>query len=503
MKPPVRPGNRGYAVASPKVDAMKLLFSLLFLLIPSTLPIDAEPQQEISRQTPIAIAHVAVIDTNGGSVQPDMTVVIVSHHIAELGKASNVNVPKSVQVIDAQGKFLIPGLWDMHVHIFSGGRFSVVSPLLIANGITGVREMGTYLPLPTINGLRKQIAEGRLLGPRIVAAGPVVDAQFKDWTNLNVSSASEAREAVRLLKRQGADFIKVYDSLSRQEYFAIADESRKEGIPSVGHIPYPVSPQEASAAGQKSIEHFIGILPACSTDEAQIRRQYDEALKEPNFSLASVKGIRADIHAADTFSAKRCTELATLLRAHSTWQCPTLVGLRAAASDASSMAKDWRLKYVPKKWIADWAPENDIFMKDFTLADQEGVVRLYRREIELVGTLHRGGVDFLAGTDLVRPYIFAGFSLHDELELFVQAGFTPGEALKTATCNPAKFLSMLNRLGTVEKGKLADLVLLDANPVEDIQNTQKIRAVIVNGNYLDRTALDKLLSHAATSASTP
>ncbi len=167
------------------------------------------------------------------------------------------------------------------------------------------------------------------------------------------------------------------------------------------------------------------------------------------------------------------------------------------------MAKDWRLKYIPKKWIADWAPENDIFMKDFTPADQEAVVRLYRREIDLVGTLHQGGVDFLAGTDLVRPYIYAGFSLHDELELFVQAGLTPAEALRTATYNPAKFLAMLDHLGTVEKDKLADLVLLDANPLEDIHNTQKIRAVIVNGKYLDRTSLDKLLADAATSASTP
>src|SRR5262249_52083977 len=199
---------------------------------------------------------------------------------------------------------------------------------------------------------------------------------------------------------------------------------------------------------------------------------------------------------------KRCSDLATLFRAHNTWQCPTLVNRRADASDASSMANDWRLKYIPKKWIADWAPEHDIFSKDFTPADHEALVRLYRVEIELVGRLHREGVDFLAGTDLVRPYIFAGFSLHDELALFVQAGLTPGDALKTATYNPAKFLGMLDRLGTVEKGKFADLVLLDENPLQDIHNTQKIRAVVLNGKYLDRAALDQLLADAASNAST-
>lgn len=330
-----------------------------------------------------------------------------------------------------------------------------------------------------------------------------MDAQFKDWTNLNVSSAKEAREAVRSLKRQGADFIKVYDSLSRAEYFAIADESRKHGIPFVGHIPYGISPREASAAGQKSIEHLVGIPAACSMDEAQLQRQYDQALKEPDFSLANAIGLCADIRAADTFSAGRCKRLATLFRAHGTWQCPTLVASRVGyAYDASSMKKDWRLKYIPKEWITAWTsfPEKDMWMKDLAPADREGLVRVYRRLVESVGTLHRGGVDFLAGTDLSRPYIFAGFSLHDELGLLVQAGLTPGEALKTATYNPAKFLGMLDRVGTVEKGKLADLVLLDANPLEDIHNTEKIRAVIVNGNYLDRTALDKLLADAASAS---
>jgi Amidohydrolase family len=394
----------------------------------------------------------------------------------------------------------------MHVHIFSGRRFPVVSPLLIANGVTGVPEMGTYVPLPTIDGLRKQIAEGRLLGPRIVAAGPAVDALFKDWTNLNVSSANEAREVVRSLKRQGADFIKVYDSLSREEYFAIADESRKNGISFVGHVPYSITPREASAAGQKSIEHLTGILAACSTDEEQLQRQYDQALREPDFSLANVKGLRADIRAADTFSAERCQQLATLFRAHGTWQCPTLVGSRVGyAYDASFVKKDSRLKYIPKEWVSDWTsfPEKDMWMKDLTPADREALVRVYRRLVESVGKLHRAEVDFLAGTDVSRPYIFAGFSLHDELGLLVQAGLSPGDALKTATYNPAKFLGMLDRLGRVEKGKLADLVLLDANPLDEIDNTRKIRAVIANGKYFDRAALDKLLADAVATASTP
>ncbi len=483
---------------------MKSLSSLLLLLVLNPAAIRGQLQQGGARKTNIAITHVTVIDTSHGSIQNEMTVLIVGNRIAELDKASDVNVPSSALVIEAKGKFLIPGLWDMHVHIFGGDRFLTASPLLIANGITGVREMGTCVPVATIKGIRKQIAEGKLLGPRIFAAGPVVDGAFKDWTNLNVTTEGEAREAVRLLKEQGADFIKVYDSLSRPAYFAIADESRKQGIPFVGHVPYAITPAEASVAGQKSIEHLTGIVAACSTEEAEIQRQYGEALREPDFSLAAVKGVRADIHATDTYSNDRCMKLAAIFRTRGTWQCPTLVAQRPPyAYDGHVIANDWRLKYIPKKWRSDWVPENDIFMKDFTAADQAGFWRLYRRWVELVGTLRRDGVDFLAGTDLVRPFIYPGFSLHEELQLLVSAGLSPTEALQAATLNPAKFLGIEGSLGTVEMGKIADLVLLDENPLEDIRNTQKIRAVILNGTYLDRTALDKLLADAAASVSTP
>jgi amidohydrolase family protein len=247
---------------------------------------------------------------------------------------------------------------------------------------------------------------------------------------------------------------------------------------------------------------LVDILPICSTKEAEILRQNNGAFKEPDFSIANVKGVRADILAADTFSKERCSKIAAIFRANATWQCPTLTEQSARyAYDAMSMTKDWRLKYIPKQRLADWAPDNDVFVKRFAAADSEGRLRLYRRLVELVGALNRNGVEFLAGTDLGRPFIFAGFSLHDELCLLVQAGLTPGEALKAATYNPAKFLGMLDRLGTVEKGKLADLVLLDANPLKDIHNTQKIRAVVLNGRYLDRAVLDKMLAEAATNAS--
>jgi hypothetical protein len=180
---------------------MKSLSWLLLLLVLNPAAIRGQLQQGGARKTNIAITHVTVIDTSHGSIQNEMTVLIVGNRIAELDKASDVNVPSSALVIEAKGKFLIPGLWDMHVHIFGGDRFLTASPLLIANGITGVREMGTYVPVATIKGIRKQIAEGKLLGPRIFAAGPVVDGAFKDWTNLKRHYRGRGQRSCAFAKR--------------------------------------------------------------------------------------------------------------------------------------------------------------------------------------------------------------------------------------------------------------------------------------------------------------
>jgi imidazolonepropionase-like amidohydrolase len=340
-----------------------------------------------------------------------------------------------------------------------------------------------------INKLRKEVADGTLLGPRIIAAGPIVDGPRPIWPNISipVANASQARKAVDDLKSHGQDFIKVYSGLSREAYFAIAEEAKRQGIPFAGHVPGSVSVVEASNAGQKSIEHLNGVGLACSAREDYLRRE--------TVMLGRSKLI------LETYSQHKAAALFALLAKNETWQVPTLTVARAISSlNDKNFTNDPRLKYVPAVLRERWDPKKDFRFQNWTEDDWTIQRRGYRRAIEIVGAMHRAGVPIMAGTDTTNPYVFPGFSLHDELALLVQAGLTPMQALQTATMNPARFLGMEKELGTVQEGKIADLILLAANPLENINNTKKINAVVVMGRLLDRKELDGLLAQAEATA---
>jgi imidazolonepropionase-like amidohydrolase len=288
------------------------------------------------------------------------------------------------------------------------------------------------------------------------------------------------------LKQRGADFIKLQSLIPRDAVFAIADEARKQGIPFEGHVPDSVRASEASNAGQKSLEHLIGIFEGSSPLEAEFLK----GAKSPGKFLA-------------TYDPARASALFALLSKNHTWQCPTLVWERGGnLIDEADFAHDARAKYVPAYWKdVTWKRFTDQIIHEFNTDDLATRKRFVEKELKVVNAMHRAGIPFLAGADTPPGvYVFPGFSLHEELQRFVAAGFTPMEALQTATLNPAKFLGMEDRLGTIEKGKLADLVLLDGNPLDDIRNTQKIAAVIVNGRYLSRSDLDKMLAGVEAAA---
>jgi imidazolonepropionase-like amidohydrolase len=442
-----------------------------------------------------AFIHATVIDATGGPVQPDATVVIANERIVAVGKSAELHPPTNATFVDATGKFLIPGLWDMHVHWYDQDYL----PLFIANGVTGIRIMWG---MPVHHEWRKEIEQGTLLGPRLLIASAIIDGPKPFWPgSIGVANAAEAQRAVQEERKNGADFIKVYSSLPRDAYFAIVREAEKEGIPFVGHVPTSISVKEASEAGQKSIEHLDGILSACSSREADLRAMGQENLAT---NLASDKSIvnpnprqQRTLLMLQTFSQTKAEALFLEFKTNHTWQCPTLTVLHNIQFlHDPALTNDSRLKYMPGELKSIWNPDTgaDARFANMTPEDFALGKKVFQKDLELVGAMQHAGVDILAGTDTGNPYCLPGFGLHDELDLLVKGGLTPMEALQAATRNPARFMGREKDLGTIEPGKLADLVLLDENPLSDIANTRKIASVVYGGKLFTRAALDDMLT---------
>ncbi|MBI3263561.1 MAG: amidohydrolase family protein [Acidobacteria bacterium] len=433
------------------------------------------PALGAAQSTPsVVISHVSIIDVAGGRMEPDITVVIEGDRIVTVDKSASIRVPRGAQVVDGKGRFLIPGLWDMHVHL-SYARDSAL-PSLIANGVTTVRDMGSSLP--EVDEWRTQIAAGTRVGPRILRAGPMLNGREFNRYQLAVSGDAVARAAVRTLHKVGVDFIKVHRATSREAYFAIADEARRLSLPFAGHVPTTVTPVEASDAAQASLEHT----------ETLFEGTFATAAKGKNLTQAIAQWRDAE---AGGLIAKLAT--------NGTSFTPTLVAFRGALDALQPAGADPRDKYVAASVRRE---TEEVVLKPLRQAPPETIAqrrRLFQEFPSIVRMMNQARINLLAGTDLASSLIYPGFSLHDELGLLVEAGLTPLEALRTATSNPATLFARADA-GRIGAGQKADLVLLDANPLDDIRNTQHIRAVILNGRVIDRTGLDLLLAQAATLA---
>ncbi len=448
----------------------------------------------------LAITHVMIIDATGAAPQPDMTVFLADEQIAAIGPSNSVSIPSKTKTLDGTGKFLIPGLVDMHAHLTGAGEPTgsreFILPLLLANGITTVRDMGG--DLDSLLKLRQEIEHGQLQGPRIFFAGPYLDGNPPNFQpSLVVTNPVEAADDVHSLISRGSDFIKVQSSLSRDAYFAIAEVCRREHITFVGHVPDRVTAAEASDAGQKSIEHLTGVLRACSNNEALlIRKQFAAAPKKATTRQSRDRELAWQRELLESYSDEQAAALIAKFMRNQTWQVPTLILLRndAFPMPESDPSRDARRNYAPLQVLTNW--QKGAKDRDKGATTQEYALRasLMQASLQIVGKMHTAGVPIMAGTDTTAPFIFPGSSLHEELALLVQAGLTPLQALQAATKLPAEFLGKLQTQGTIEPGKVADLLLLEANPLDDIHNTQKIRAVILRGKLLDRNALDELLA---------
>jgi imidazolonepropionase-like amidohydrolase len=458
----------------------------------------APPLASAPAPADFALTHVTVVDPDDGREYADRTVVVRDGTIEAVVAADRFQPTSARRVLDERGRYVVPGLWDMHVHFLE----SRSGKLFVANGVTGVRVMWGNPPVPAVLGYsprfhfdwRDDFDSGREIGPRMVVASPMLDGPRPIWPNaVALSTPSEGRAAVDRAKADGADFIKVYSVLPREVYFAVSDESRRQGIPFVGHVPLSVSAAEASEAGQKSIEHLTGVPVACSRSAESLQRRQEEYATRPHSPAEWVSFRREEsARALATYDPARAKALFAKFVANGTWQCPTLAELHALAhADDPALRSDPRMKYVSLLQRALWdrSPPPS--------AEDAGARRTaFERGLAVVGAMSAAHVPLLAGTDEGNPYSFAGSGLHDELELLVSAGLTPAEALRAATSAPARFFGWSDRMGSVSSGKAADLVVLEGDPLADIANTRRIAAVVTRGVVYTRVELDRMLKEA-------
>lgn len=486
--------------------------ALALLLCAACAPVHrAEPVPEAPS---LAFTHVNVVDVESGRVLPNQTVLVAGNRIQAVGPSARMRVPAGAEIVDARGKYLIPGLWDMHVHLFNQISRRPPNPwyfpLFVANGVTGVREMWVKnSDVPPLRNWREGIAAGTLLGPRIAAAGALVDGPGSIWpTTDQVTTPEEARRFVREAHRLGLDFIKTYYNVSPEAYQAMAEETRSLGLPLAGHIPDLVRVADAAAAGHRSNEHLTQVREACSTQEQQILRER-QRLYSDSSTVAQDDSLwsRHERVRTESYDLETCKAVARQLAAARMWQVPTLLNERGYfLGPPDGAERDPRLVYIPAEERRVWREGLKQFGAEHAAnsqAEAQARAAQWAATLALVRTLAREGVPFLAGTDLGGSYIFPGSGLHDELVLMVEAGLSPPEVLRSATLEPARLLGRQDEIGSITVGKLADLVLLNANPLEDITNTQKIEAVVLGGRYLDRRRLDQLLAEAERTANAP
>ncbi|MDH3732781.1 MAG: amidohydrolase family protein [Gemmatimonadota bacterium] len=439
----------------------------------------------VNAQETIAITNVGVVDVEVASVRDDQTVVIRDGRIVSI--ETDGAVPSGASVIDGSGKFLMPGLWDLHVHIRNAAAPRVLLPQFVANGVTGVRDMGSDCAgsgdtcLPELLKWRAQIEAGRMLGPRILELSSFpVNPNFGQ-----TAPEGGTRMVVARAHERGADLIKVYYRLSPEGLGFIVDEARRRGMYVGGHIPIRMTATEVSNAGLRTLEHARDFLFDCFPGSAEFRAT-TESQNPPMDVMRSM---------VDDHDVEQCEAVFETFVRNDTWYVPTHVTRRMDAyADDPAFRADERRRFLPDDVWDAWQQDADRMVALDPSPEGRRVMRgFYEKGLEITGRAHASGVNIVLGTDAGDTYVFPGSGAHDELGEFVKAGLTPAEALATATLNAARFVGLEDRFGSVAVGKHADLLLIDGSPLDDIANTRRISAVLLNGRVLDRLALDAML----------
>lgn len=454
----------------------------LFLSLFLCLKIAANPS--------VTIENITLIDADN-PVRFNQTVHIKNGAIHSITDSSEIIKNQQI-IIDGTGKFLIPGLWDAHVHLTFIPEIDheTYFRLFLKNGITSIRDTGAIIKKlqPSLN----YIQENPDKTPRLFYAGPLIDGKDRVYKgkepgfpelSIGIDKTSDIDNVVHDLLENGVTFLKSYEMLSKETYLELLQIAKKNNLRVTGHIPLSIDLEEAIEAGLGGMQHIRNMDLACSLDAPELLIKRREKLSNKNSIAGSA--LRTDIHssqryyAIDNYDSERCLRIIKKLAASEVFQTPTLT-INTFGSRRFYANPEWRenYQYLPEQARETW---------------QEGSLNLAKEEItendlifdqwslNLVNIMNQEGVKIIAGTDTPIGYLTPGYSLHKELELLFEAGMTAKEVLRSATITPAEFLNIENKIGTIDEGKLADLLILNQNPLESIKNTQDIHLVIAKG----------------------
>ena len=458
-------------------------------------------------QNAICIENISVIDPEKGLIR-DQTVVIRDGRIIKVAPSNELHLSTDNEIIDGIDKFMIPGLWDAHIHF---AYIEELAPrmfdLFIAYGVTSVRDIGGEVGF--VMKCREKALSNPTGAPRVMIAGPLIDGMPNVYDGSDVwhpplsvgmASVEEVIDMVNELDSLGVDMLKAYEMLSPDQFRTITRMGKEKGLKVTGHVPLSMDVISASNAGLNSIEHLKNLEFSCASNAGELLEERSSMLASGKDDTGGV--LRSRIHRAqqpiaiENYDENKAQEVLDVLAKNQTWQIPTLA-INIASTRQFFKAPEWQesFEYLPDSIGQRWKLNVEALMGSEV---SEFSHKYAEWKMDMVDKIYHRGIDIMAGTDCPILYLTPGLSLHQELALLVEAGLSPLDAIKAATINPARYFNLENELGSIQENRWADLVILDANPLEDINNTKRIHAVVKQGKYFDRNDLDEMLERLIT-----
>lgn len=453
----------------------------------------SNPLSQKTNDNNYIISNVNIVDVANDSIIENQSILIQNNRIVNISFNDSISKDKNTIIVDGSNKYALAGLWDMHSHLAFQIAPQTVMPLHIANGVTNIRDMQGVVNINQERlKWRRQINSGELLGPRLIGfADEMVGGNYDEQNVTDVVSRTA---------RDKHTFIKIYDQIMADRFFALAAEAKKQGVDFAGHYPRTINPVDAAKAGQKSFEHAHLFIKHANPLAVKNRDFFKEYYTNDEVDISDRP---SSIDMLARFDYDKFYELVDVMVKNDTYFCPTHITRKyEALTNNEDFLNDDNLKYIPHLVSLIW--NDDVNgMKDYAKKEgyQDYLESFYTKGLELTGLAHKKGVKILAGTDSYDPYSFPGISLHSELEELVKAGLSPAEALACATINPSEYFQVSKDYGTVEEEKKADLLILNKNPLLNIKNTTSIESLFFNGNMYTKEDIDAMKKYVEDNSS--